>query len=68
MAHVRHRGMGGSRVRNSLDNVAWLCVPHHDLLDGRVGVTSHRQLMNEMLTAQLAYARRAFVTKEESWE
>ena len=61
MAHLHHRGMGGSREANVLANVAWLCIIHHDLLDGRVGVALHRLSMNGMLTSHLQATRRAFV-------
>ena len=35
MAHLVHRGMGGSPKANTLANVCMLCVYHHDILDGR---------------------------------
>lgn len=35
MAHIRGKGMGGSAEADTIDNVAWLCVLHHDVLDGR---------------------------------
>lgn len=35
MAHLRGIGMGGRPSADTLDNVAWLCHFHHDLLDGR---------------------------------
>jgi hypothetical protein len=34
MAHIRGKGMGGSAERNTIDNVAWLCVHHHRTYDG----------------------------------
>lgn len=36
MAHLKHRGMGGSVEANTLDNCIVLCAWHHDQLDGRV--------------------------------
>ena len=38
MAHISGSGMGGDPkgIRDTLDNVAWLCVWHHHLLDGRI--------------------------------
>ncbi|NNC41951.1 MAG: hypothetical protein HKO03_01770 [Acidimicrobiia bacterium] len=44
MAHMRHRGMGGSPNANTPDNVRWWCVYHHDLFDGR----RHDGLVREM--------------------
>ncbi len=35
MAHLVHRGMGGSPKANVLSNVVMLCLFHHDILDGR---------------------------------
>ena len=34
MAHLKGSGMGGSRFRDDMQNVAMLCKPHHDWLDG----------------------------------
>lgn len=36
MAHLHHRGMGGSTAANTLDNCICLCKWHHDALDGRI--------------------------------
>ena len=35
MAHIRGVGMGGRPSADTLENVLWLCVSHHDVLDGR---------------------------------
>lgn len=35
LAHLAHRGMGGSAEVNVLENCAALCKFHHDILDGR---------------------------------
>lgn len=37
MAHIRGIGRGGNptHTRDVISNVAWLCVYHHDQLDGR---------------------------------
>lgn len=37
MAHIKGIGRGGDPLglRDDLGNVAWLCVEHHDVLDGR---------------------------------
>lgn len=40
MAHIEPRGMGGRPSVDRLDNVAWLCRHHHDVLDGRRPWTS----------------------------
>ena len=49
VAHLSHRGMGGSAERNTLSNVAWMCERHHDVLDGRTGLGTLRWELNEML-------------------
>lgn len=61
MAHLHHRGMGGSPSANTLPNVALLCRRHHDLLDGRTALGTLRVELNQTLAAHLVYARRAFV-------
>lgn len=38
MAHLNHRGMGGSAEADTLDNTLALCRLHHDCLDGRTGL------------------------------
>jgi hypothetical protein len=65
MAHIVHRGMGGSKVRNAPENAAWLCIRHHDVLDGRTALGTLRFELNEMLRKHLGYARSAFIVKEE---
>ena len=57
LAHLTHRGMGGSPKANRLDNVAWLCVRHHDCLDGRTGLGTLRWELGVML--------RKIVTEDE---
>ncbi len=49
LAHLHHRGMGGSKKANRLDNAALLCDRHHDTLDGRTGLGTLRWELNEML-------------------
>lgn len=49
LAHLTHRGMGGSSQRNTLDNVVILCRRHHDCLDGRTGLGTLRIELNQML-------------------
>jgi hypothetical protein len=49
MAHLTHRGMGGSKYANRLENVAMLCKTHHDALDGRTALGTLRFELNEML-------------------
>jgi hypothetical protein len=51
LAHIEGIGMGGRPSADTLGNVAWLCVPHHDLLDGR----SHANLRMEMAKLLGAY-------------
>lgn len=57
MAHLKHRGMGGSRIANRIDNVAWLCVWHHDILDGRTVVGRAREV-SALLGLVVAESRR----------
>lgn len=35
MAHVHGIGMGGRRSADTIGNVWWACVWHHDMFDGR---------------------------------
>jgi hypothetical protein len=49
MAHLRHRGMGGSTEVNTLDEVVMLCRIHHNCLDGRTGLGTLRWELGEML-------------------
>ncbi len=49
MAHLHHRGMGGSVEVNTLDEVVMLCRIHHNCLDGRTGLGTLRWELNEML-------------------
>ena len=49
LAHLTHRGMGGSKTRNTPSNCSALCVRHHDCLDGRTGLGTLRWELNEML-------------------
>jgi hypothetical protein len=51
MAHLSHRGMGGSAEADTLENVVMLCKIHHDCLDGRTGLGILRQELNAMLRA-----------------
>lgn len=49
MAHLTHRGMGGSKERNTSENCVTLCSVHHDCLDGRTGLGTLRLELNLML-------------------
>lgn len=51
LAHLEHRGMGGSKSRNTAANCVMLCRWHHDCLDGRTGLGTLRFELNEMLRA-----------------
>ncbi len=55
MAHLKHRGMGGSVEANKIENVAWLCVPHHDMFDGRRHLT--RFELRSLLGGYLIFKR-----------
>lgn len=49
MAHLVHRGMGGSPKANVLANVCILCDYHHDILDGR-SVKGRRNAVQRLLS------------------
>lgn len=49
LAHLTHRGMGGSKVANTSENCVTLCSVHHDCLDGRTGLGTLRLELNQML-------------------
>lgn len=49
MAHLTHRGMGGSTDVNTLSEVVILCKAHHDILDGRQGMSKLRSELVRML-------------------
>lgn len=49
MAHLVHRGMGGSKYANRLENCAAMCKRHHDLLDGRTALGTLRWELNELM-------------------
>ena len=49
LAHLVHRGMGGSQSRNTEDNCVTLCRIHHDILDGRQGIGKSRYELVTML-------------------
>jgi hypothetical protein len=51
LAHLHHRGMGGSKTANTPDNSRALCRIHHDCLDGRTGLGTLRFELNELLKA-----------------
>ena len=44
LAHLHHRGMGGSRVVNIAENCVMMCRFHHSVFDGRiVGATARAE-------------------------
>lgn len=51
MAHIRGIGSGGDPqgVRDQLSNVAFLCVEHHDILDGRNTRMRLREMENLLI-------------------
>lgn len=49
LAHLSHRGMGGSTSRNTEENCVTLCTLHHNCLDGRTGLGTLRYELNELL-------------------
>ena len=52
MAHLRGSGAGGSKYRDVLENVAMLCVFHHDWLDCR-STPNMRRFENEILLREV---------------
>jgi len=48
MAHLKGKGMGGSRYRDVLNNVAVLCKFHHGWLDGAL-LANGRRFENEQI-------------------
>jgi hypothetical protein len=56
MAHLVHRGMGGSPKANVLENVVMLCTYHHDILDGRAE-KGRRHAVTQLLTHYLRTKR-----------
>ena len=54
LAHLTHRGMGGSKTANTPGNTSALCVRHHDVLDGRTALGTLRWELNEMLRTVIA--------------
>lgn len=61
MAHLVHRGMGGSAEVNVLRNVAWLCGYHHDIFDGRRS-QGLREAIRQLLGGYLHLRRKPFAT------
>ena len=57
MAHLKGSGMGGSKYRDTIDNVAMLCssgVGHHQWLDGGFTPNS-RRFDNEMILREVLH-------------
>ena len=53
MAHLVHRGMGGSKERNTLDGCITLCRYHHSIFDGRDGSSNTKRELAVMFKAQI---------------
>lgn len=49
LAHVKHRGMGGSREANRPENCVTLCKIHHDVFDGRTSLGTGRWELGRLL-------------------
>lgn len=49
LAHLHHRGMGGSREANTPENCVTLCRFHHDIFDGRDGSANTKRELAVML-------------------
>ena len=63
VAHLTHRGMGGTSdpTINEVGNLALLCTYHHNLLDGRTTM-SRRYEIGLLLRGYLREVRSAFET------
>ena len=53
MAHLKGSGMGGSKYRDVIENLAMLCGPHHTWLDGGLMPSSRRYENEQILRAVL---------------
>lgn len=53
LSHLTHRGMGGSRERNTAANCVALCSRHDDDLDGRTALGTLRWDLNEMMRRKI---------------
>ena len=53
MAHLKGSGMGGSKYRDVIENLACLCGPHHQWLDGGLMPNSRRYENEQILRAVL---------------
>lgn len=42
-AHIRAKGHGGGRRKDTLENIAMLCRAHHNLYDHKLGQSRERQ-------------------------
>lgn len=49
LAHLTHRGMGGSVEANTPENCVTLCRFHHDIFDGRDGSSNTKRELAVML-------------------
>jgi 5-methylcytosine-specific restriction endonuclease McrA len=49
LAHLVHRGMGGSKYANRPENCVTLCSFHHDIFDGRDGSSNVKREIALML-------------------
>lgn len=56
LAHLEHRGMGGSKAANSEDNAVALCRFHHSIFDGRDGPGKTHTELAHMLRAVVGIA------------
>ncbi len=59
-AHLTHKGIGGDsqQIRTTTQTIITLCSPHHDALDGRLGVS--KRFVVERLTSHGADGLLAF--------
>lgn len=56
-AHIRARGQGGGRRKDTFENILMLCRTHHDLYDHQLGQSRERQASLQ----QIALSRAAWV-------
>ena len=49
MAHINAAGMGGAISNDTLDNVAYLCHFHHDVLDFRMSMKQRSFALQQLV-------------------
>ena len=58
MAHIKAAGMGGAISHDTLDNVAFLCHFHHDVLDFRMSMKQRSYALQQIVRAYVLSNRK----------